>query len=208
MSIYTEYLNANSEIDYKTFLRICAWNAKQLAPYFTGELYPIEDKIPLNVGGLNTQLDAVMDNLQDLEAMTPAEQTTLRDEAFDEIEDEHWAKINELEKLITVYGAIISDLCRWNPTNSDMKTLKAFAIKELTSNMPDLSKYASSPVEPSVSSYVDGLRKKYNTEITNLTKQISTESKSNIVANDYIALLLEELETAPDAEASTQKILL
>lgn len=87
-----------------------------------------------------------MDQLQDLEAMTPEEHAKLRDDAFDIIEDEHWGKIDELERLFSVYGSILSDLCRWNPSNSEMKALKTFAIKELTSNMPDLSKYAISPV--------------------------------------------------------------
>ena len=200
MSKYTDYLNANSTINYKDFIKVCAWNAKQLSPYKPEELYPIEEKIELDITGLNTQLDAAMDNLQDLESMTPEEQTSLRDEAFDDIEDAHWSKINELENLITVYGAILSDLCRWNPTSNDMKALKAFAIKELNSNMPDLSKYASSPTQPSVSSYVDGLRKGYNNQISALTKQITAESKNNIVANEYIDLLLSELEKAPAAD--------
>ena len=207
MSKYTDYLNTNSTIDYKDFIKVCAWNAKQLSPYKPEELYPVEEKIELNITGLNTQLDVAMDNLQDLESMTPEEQTSLRDKAFDDIEDTHWSKINELENLITVYGAILSDLCRWNPTNSEMKTLKAFAIKELTSNMPDLSKYASSPAQPSVSSYIEGLRKGYNSEIAALTKQITAESKNNIVANEYISLLLSELEKAPSAENTEENLI-
>lgn len=207
MSIYTDYLNNHPDIDYKEFVKICAWNVKQLAPYKPAELETLPDSFPLNIGELNAQLDAAMDELQDLETMTPEQQTQLRDEAFDAIEDEHWSKIDELEQLITVYGAILSDLCRWNPTNSEMKTLKAFAIKELTSNMPNLQKYAISPVEPTVTSHVEGLRKIYNANITNLTKKITEESKNNAAANEYIALLNEQLNNAPDAEASNQSTL-
>lgn len=202
MSVYTDYLNAHTDIDYKGFLKVCAWNAKQLTPYYPEELAPVENTIPLDVTGLNTLLDKAMDELQNLEAMTPEEHADLRNQAFDVVENDHWNKINELERLITVYGAILSDLCRWNPTNSEMKTLKAFAIKELTTNMPDLSKYATSPVEPTVTSHVDSLRKEYNANITNLTKQITTESKNNLVANEYIALLTAQLNDAPDADAS------
>lgn len=202
MSIYTDYLNTHFDMDYKDFMKICAWNVKQLAPYFPGELSAVPDNIPLNITDLNTQLDKSLDDLQELESMSPEEQIILRDEAFDEIENEHWNKINEYERLITVYGAILSDLCRWNPTNNEMKALKTFAIKELTSNMPDLSKYSVSPIEPSVTTHIEGLRKQYNTKITALTKKITEESKTNLAANEYLKLLNNELSLAPDAEVS------
>lgn len=206
MSIYTDYLNEHSDIDYKEFIRVCAWNAKQLAPYLTDELKAAPENIELNVAELNQQLDSAMDQLQDLEAMTPEEHAKLRDDAFDIIEDEHWGKIDELERLFSVYGSILSDLCRWNPSNSEMKALKTFAIKELTSNMPDLSKYAISPVQPSVTSHVESLRKQYNSNINALTKKISEESKNNLVANEYLKLLKEQLESAPDAETSNSNL--
>ena len=41
MSKYTDYLNTNSTIDYKDFIKVCAWNAKQLSPYKSEELYPV-----------------------------------------------------------------------------------------------------------------------------------------------------------------------
>lgn len=202
MSIYTDYLNKHSDIDYKEFMKVCAWSVKQMAPYKPTELSIIPDEIPLDVEQLNMELDVAMDSLQDLEAMTPEEQAQLRDDAFDIIEDAHWSKIDELERLLTVYGAILSDLCRWNPTNSEMKALKAFAIKELTSNMPDLSKYSVSPAEPSVTAHIEGLRKQYNTKIAALTKKITEESKTNLAANEYLKLLNNELSLAPDAEVS------
>lgn len=198
MSKYTDYLNTHPDIDYKDFIKVCAWNAKQLASYVPDALAPVEEEIPLDITELNEQLDIAMDNLQELEALSAEEQVNLRDTAFDEVENAHWNKINELEKLITVYGTILSDLCRWNPTNNEIKALKSFAIKELTTNMPDLSKHAASPVEPTVNSYIDSLRKKYNNIITSLTKQITTESKNNNTANDYINLLLSELNLAQD----------
>lgn len=53
MSIYTDYLNEHSDIDYKEFIRVCAWNAKQLAPYLTDELKAAPENIELNVAELN-----------------------------------------------------------------------------------------------------------------------------------------------------------
>ena len=61
--------------------------------------------------------------------------------------------------------------------------------------------------QPSVSSYIEGLRKGYNSEIAALTKQITAESKNNIVANEYISLLLSELEKAPSAENTEENLI-
>lgn len=77
-----------------------------------------------------------------------------------------------------------------------MKELKVFAIKELSSNMPNLSAYASLPTEPSITSYISNLKKERKAEFDRLSNEYSTKSKDNLAANEYINLMLEELAKA------------
>lgn len=209
MSIYTDYLNNHPDIDYKDFLKICAWSAKQLAPYKPQELEIIPEAFPSKAEEMKQQLSDLTDELQVLQNMSFDEQTSLRDEAFNVTEDEHWNKINQLEYLITVYGTILSDICRWNPENAEAKALKAFAVKELTANMPNLSKYSVSPVEPTVSNYINTQINTYKTSINALEKQIEEEIKKHNDATAYIALLNKELsldEIVEDKEQEPSEI--
>ena len=97
---------------------------------------------------------------------------------------------------MSVYGNLLADLCRFPAQSTEMKELKVFAIKELSSNMPNLSAYASLPVEPSVTSYISNLRKERKAEFDRLSNEYTIKSKDNLTANEYITIMIDELNKA------------
>ena len=198
MSKYTDYLSNNPDIDWKEFLKLCAWNAAPLKKLAPEEIAPIQEKIDISaeLEKLNDDTDAALDLYQEMDSLTPEQQKDKRDEHYSLIKEKHYADINRLENLMSVYGNLLADLCRFPAQSAEMKELKVFAIKELSSNMPNLAAYASLPVEPSVTSYINNLKKERKAEFDRLSNEYTTKSKDNLAANEYITIMLDELEKA------------
>lgn len=198
MSKYTDYLNNNPDIDWKSFLKLCAWNANALKKLASEEIAPIQSTIDISaeLEKLNSDTDAALDLYQEMDSLTPEQQKEKRDEHYGEVKEKHYADINRLENLMSVYGNLLADLCRFPAQSTEMKELKVFAIKELSNNMPNLSAYASLPVEPSVTSYINNLKKERKAEFDRLSNEYTTKSKDNLTANEYITIMLDELAKA------------
>ena len=198
MSKYTDYLNSNPDIDWKEFLKLCAWNAAPLKKLAPEEIAPIQEKIDISaeLEKLNNDTDAALDLFQEMDSLTPEQQKDKRDEHYGEIKEKHYADINKLENLMSIYGNLLADLCRFPAQSAEMKELKVFAIKELSSNMPNLAAYASLPVEPSITSYINNLKKERKAEFDRLSNEYTTKSKDNLAANEYITIMLDELAKA------------
>lgn len=198
MSKYTDYLNNNPDIDWKEFLKLCAWNAAPLKKLAPEEITPIQEKIDISaeLEKLNNDTDAALDLFQEMDSLTPEQQKEKRDEHYGEIKEKHYADINKLENLMSIYGNLLADLCRFPAQSAEMKELKVFAIKELSSNMPNLAAYASLPVEPSITSYINNLKKERKAEFDRLSNEYTTKSKDNLAANEYITIMLDELAKA------------
>ena len=198
MSKYTDYLNNNPNIDWKEFLKLCAWNAAPLKKLAPEEIAPIQEKIDISaeLEKLNNDTDAALDLFQEMDSLTPEQQKEKRDEHYGEIKEKHYADINKLENLMSIYGNLLADLCRFPAQSAEMKELKVFAIKELSSNMPNLAAYASLPVEPSITSYINNLKKERKAEFDRLSNEYTTKSKDNLAANEYITIMLDELAKA------------
>ena len=115
MSKFIEYLNANTTLDWKTFLKVCAWNATPLKKLAPEVLTPIEDTIDISkeLQQLNSEADAAFDAYQEVDSLTPEQQVEKRDEFYEAKKEEHYAQINKLESLMTVYGDLLADLCRF-----------------------------------------------------------------------------------------------
>jgi hypothetical protein len=62
--------------------------------------------------------------------------------------------------------------------------------------MPNLAAYASLPVEPSITSYINNLKKERKADFDRLSNEYSTKSKDNLAANEYITIMLNELAKA------------
>ena len=198
MSKYTDYLNNNPDIDWKDFLRLCAWNASALKKLAPEEIAPIQSTIDISaeLEKLNNDTDEALDLYQEMDSLTPEQQKEKRDEHYGEIKEKHYADINRLENLMSIYGNLLADLCRFPAQSAEMKELKVFAIKELSSNMPNLAAYASLPVEPSITSYINNLKKERKAEFDRLSNEYTAKSKDNLAANEYITIMLEELAKA------------
>ena len=209
MSKFIEYLNANPSIDWKTFLKVCAWNATPLKKLAPEVLTPIEATIDISdeLEKLNADADDAFDAYQEVDSLTPEQQVEKRDEFYEAKKEEHYAQINKLESLMTVYGDLLADLCRFPAQSAQMKELKVFAIKELSSNMPNLAALANLPVEPTVASYISEQKKELKTNFDKLNNEYSTMAKDNLVANEYIKVMLDELKEAElEGEAKSQSL--
>ena len=88
-----------------------------------------------------------------------------------------------------------------------MKELKVFAIKELSSNMPNLAALANLPAEPTVTSYISEQKKELKANFDKLNNEYSTMAKDNLAANEYIKIMKDELDKAElEGEEITPKI--
>ena len=207
MSKYTDWLNEKGAeilengITAVDFIRVCAWNAKEMAYYYPEELRPLtEEEIPLDQTALNAELAEATNELNKIpdDNEEGTEEGGLGKEdyykaACEEKETERLAEIAAAENLIALYGSILADLCIWNPEEPTMKALKAFAIKELTSNMPNMAKYANPESMVSLDGFFKSLYAEKQAVIDNITKKINTESKANAVANNYINSLKKDI---------------
>ena len=207
MSKYTDWLNEKgtetleNSITAVDFIRVCAWNAKEMAYYYPEELRPLtEEEIPLDQTALNKELADATNELNKIpdDNEEGTEDGGLGKEEYykaacEEKETERLAEIAATENLIALYGNILADLCIWNPGEPSMKALKAFAIKELTSNMPNMAKYANPEPMASLEGFFNSLYNEKSTVINNIKNKIIAESKANVAANSYIDSLKKDI---------------
>ena len=73
MSKYTDYLNNNPDIDWKDFLKLCAWNANALKKLAPEEIAPIQSTIDISaeLEKLNDESDVALDLYQEMDSLTP-----------------------------------------------------------------------------------------------------------------------------------------
>lgn len=206
LSKYTDFLNAHPNIDYKTFVKVCAWNSKAVADFVPKELEPME----MNVSNerivfLKKQLEQKEKELAGLQALNDSDKNMIINQENEKILTNHQNSITSTQNLIVTYTNILSDLCRWMPETTALKQLKDFAIKELTTNMPDLSKCSNGATLLNQKNYFDKMIRECNNSINTLNKNIDSESKAIEAANNYINDILIEMEFAPDAISSRSK---
>lgn len=214
MSKYTDYLNEKfetsaDEITILTdFLKTCAWDAAAMKPFAPEVLGPVEGKIEIDYTNMNKELADAITILQDLENDSYDEKVARRDEAFAATIEEFRNELDTKTTLVDKYTNLLNNLCKWDPQEAQMKTLKEFAIKELTTNMPNLNAFSKYPVAPTVDSYIQNLKRENNAVISSLTKQIETTSKNENTANEYIEVLLNSLSEFTGEEEQLEKVII
>ena len=199
MSKYTEWLNkkieTGAEVDFRDFLRVCAWEAAPLKKLAPEELDPVANiDITKELEALDELVDKAEDEKQAVIAYDAATLQNMVDTKYREDNDARILNIQNADKIIDKYGDILTQLCEFAPTDVQIQTLKTFAMKELQSNMPNLLQYANPPKKENLTVYHNQLKKEADTTYNKLAKEYADKYNENIAANTYINSLEIEIE--------------
>lgn len=199
MSKYTEWLNKRiedgEEVTFKDFLRICAWEAAPLKKLAPKELTPVAN---IDITEELTNLDKLVDDAEnEKQAVIAYDAATLQnmvDTKYKEDNDARILNIQNADKIIDKYGDILAQLCEFAPEDTQIQSLKTFAMKELQSNMPSLLQYANPPKKENLTVYHNQLKKEAEVTYSKLAKEYADKYNENIAANTYINSLEKEIE--------------
>lgn len=209
MSKYTEWLNKqieeDTEVDFKDFLRVCAWESIQLKKMAPETLVPVTKiDITEELQELDERVDEAENIRQEVQAYSTEKLEELVNAEYEKVNLSRISNIRKADNIIDKYGNILAQLCEFAPEDAHIQALKTFAMKELQANMPNLILYANPPKKEGIATYHARLKKESKEAYEKLAKEYTDKYDENSIANIYISTLELEIDKYDDIHSASE----